>query len=440
MEEKSTRRVFLATIGAAGAVSLAGCSSIGGGGNDDAPASPGSETNAGNGGNSNGTDGDSSNGGTDSGNKNDKVPGKSLSTFSVDEFKNEEWQTIEGSVKAGIGDAVHGGQSVELSPKDNDNKKLAVVRHDYRNRNRLDLSKQDLALAAKVKNPTDQPIKVRAVVRTAGENLTSMRQFPGNFNAWARFDLGYQDVVDGTALDKVVGIDVQFNRGGKDFTVLVDDLRLIPKASKGKVMIQLDDAHISQYENAFEILQDAGVPASVGVIPNSLRADDRISFDQLKEMANNGIEVNAHGAWDATDGDVNKQVEKENMQRSKSYVKELGFEAGAEHFVYPYGNMDSHTLKNAKEVFSSAYVQGGMPNNAKNPVNPQFISRVDGTAISGSRDIINAAEEYNQLAVIYFHEIGDYGSGTDISVDGFKEQIEFIKSKDVDVIVPSDLF
>ncbi|WP_330632876.1 polysaccharide deacetylase family protein [Halocatena halophila] len=436
MEEKSTRRVFLTTIGAAGAVSLAGCTSFGGG-SDDAPASPGSET-TGNGDNSNGTDGNSNGTGTDSDNKNKEVSGKSLSTFSVEEFKNEEWKTIEGSVKAGIGDAVHGGQSVELSPKNNANEKMAVVRHEYRNRNRLDLSKQDLALAAKVKNPTDQRIKVRAVIRTAGENLTSKRQFPANFNGWARFDLGYEDVVDGTALDKVVGIDIQFNRGGKDFTVLVDDLRLIPKANKGKVMIQLDDAHISQYENAFEILKDSGVPASVGVIPNSLRNDDRISFDQLKEMANNGIEVNTHGKWRAAE--VNKQVEKENMKQAKNYVKELGFKEGAEHFIYPYGQMDSHTLKNAKDVFSSAYVQGGMPNNAKNPVNPQFISRIDGTAISGSRDIINAAEAYNQLAVIYFHEVGDYDSGSAISANQFKEQIDFIKSKDMDVIVPSDLF
>jgi hypothetical protein len=66
------------------------------------------------------------------------------------------------------------------------------------------------------------------------------------------------------------------------------------------------------------------------------------------------------------------------------------------------------------------------------------ISRVMGKDVRGCKRVLNIAEDFNQMVVIQWHDIGD-GEGFETSIAEFEELLDHIEQKDMDVITPSQL-
>ncbi|MHC9416870.1 polysaccharide deacetylase family protein, partial [Clostridium perfringens] len=62
----------------------------------------------------------------------------------------------------------------------------------------------------------------------------------------------------------------------------------IPEKS---VVITLDDGYKGNYEYAYPLLKEFKFTATIFVISNYVGAQDFMTADQLKEMSNNGIEI-----------------------------------------------------------------------------------------------------------------------------------------------------
>lgn len=429
MGKESTRRVFLTTLGAAGAVSLAGCSSIPGGGGGDEPADP------------NGTDNSTDNS-TDTGTDNGGNGGGGAPGESVDNFSNiEELQINAGKVSTTTDDVFQGDQSVVLEPKGDGESVVKFTKTFYPDN--LDLTKHDLSLAAKIKKPDlgaqDGRIKLAAnIIAPAQSSMTTaIRQFPRELGDWVRFDLGYTDKNGNPEMGNVSDIEIQIGprQDGKKFKVLIDDLRKVPKGNKGKVMLQFDDGFITTYENAFPMLKEKGWTGSAAIIPNAVGADNYVTEQMMREMSDAGWDMIAHYGQPLTG--MSPEDQKQELQQAKQYLDVKGFGKGANHFAVPNHRLNKAALDNISNLFETAYLQGGGPSNAKLPSNPHFISRVNGASIRGSRRIINMAAEFNQLAVLYFHEIGD-GDGW-LPKQDFQKILDHIEKKEVDVITPTQL-
>lgn len=429
MGKESTRRAFLTTIGATGVVSLAGCSSLPGGGGGDEPADPdGTATDTATG---TATDNGGGNGGG--------APGESVVDFS----NVDEWQPNAGKLSTTTDDVFQGDQSVVLEPQ-GDESVVKITKSffsDSGGESALDLSKHDLSLAAKIKKPDlklqdgRMKVAVNVIAPAQSSMTTAIRQFPRELDGWVRFDLGYTDKEGNPELGNVTNIEIQVGprQDGKQFQVLVDDLRKIPKGNKGKVMLQFDDGFITTYENAFPMLKERGWKGSAAIIPNSVGADNYVTEQMMREMADQGWDMITHYGQPLTE--MSPEQQKQNLQQAKQYLKVKGFKGGANHFAVPNHRLNNAALKNIDELFETAYLQGGGPSNAKSPSNPAFISRVNGASIRGSRRIIDMAAEFNQLAVLYFHEIGD-GDGW-LPKQDFQKILDHIEEKEVDVITPT---
>ncbi len=430
MGKESTRRVFLTTLGAAGAVSLAGCSSIPGTGGGDEPADPdGTDTP------SNSTSTSTDNGG--GGNGGNNAPGKSVDDFSNVDSTDEGWQINEGKLSTTTDDVFQGDQSVVLEPQQNANEPVVKITKNFYPDNQ-DLTKHDLSLAAKVKKPKNQRLRIRAEIITLAESamLTSIRQIPRDLDGWVRFDLGYTDKNGNPEMGNVTEMNIQIKPANqKPFEVLIDDLRKVPKGNKGKVMLQFDDGHISAYENAFPILKQKGWSGSAAIIPDAVGADNYVKQQMMREMADAGWDMIAHYGQNLTE--MKPEEQKQALQEVKQYLDVKGFKDGVNHFAVPYHQVNKAALDNISELFETAYLQGGCPNNAKLPSNPAFISRVNGESIRGTRRIVNMAAEFNQLAVVYFHKIGD-GDGW-LPKQDFQKVLDHIEKKEIDVITPTQL-
>ncbi|WP_264554553.1 polysaccharide deacetylase family protein [Halocatena marina] len=429
MQRQSTRRRFLTTVGVVGTASLAGCSNITGGGSSSKQptASPQPTQTSSNETTSPGTDGNGSSNNNDS----------STRGTAVDDFEGDvssRWGISYGKYTVTKQDAFQGSQSLVLEPKKNAEKPVAKIFRSFYP-DALDLSKHDLSLAVKVNKPKDIKIAAEIIAPAESSMLTATRYIPLELDGWVRFDLGYTSKRGEPVMDNVSEVRLQIGPIDDQFQVLVDDLRTFPKPTKGKVMFQFDDGHISAYEEAYPILKENGWPGSVGVIPDAVNAQDRVTDQMMKEMGNANWDMIAHASELLPN--LKEQEQRRILQQAQQYLKIMGFKKGARHFVAPYNRVNEATLSLIDELFETGYLFGACPNNAQHPSNPSFISRVQGTDIRGTRRVLDIANEFNQLAVVSYHAIG---SGDDaLSVDAFEAIVDHVAQTDLDVITPSQL-
>ncbi len=418
MRPISTRRAFIATAGTVGITSIAGCSSIlggMGGDNNNKTTTPESNSKA---------ETKDAPGG----------PGKSVDTF---ENVKSNWGVSYGKLSTTKQDVYQGSQSLVLQSKKSAKKTVTKITRSFYPE-ALDLSSHNLSLAVKVKKPETVKIKAEIIAPADSSKLQSTRYIPKELDDWVRFDIGYTSKKGDPVMNNVAELNIQIGPtpNNKPFTVLIDDLRKVPAASKGKVMFQFDDGHISARDTVYPVFKEKGWSGTVGVIPDAVGADDRITEQHMREMGKNGWDMIGHASELLPKHSREKQ--RRILQRTKQYLEVKGFKKGANHFIAPYNRVNGTTLELFNELFDSAYLQGGAPNNAKQPSNPGFISRVNGEDIQGTQRIVNMANEFNQLAVIYFHRVGTEYDG--FSLDDFRKVADHVGSKEVDVVTPSQLF
>lgn len=432
MQRIPTRRTLLAALGAAGTVSFAGCSSLLG----DSDSSPSTSTSTkGNGSGSQTTSSTTTKNDTKTvGNRktNESTPGQSVDDFEGD--VGSRWGVSNGKYSVTKQDAFQGSQSLVLQPKKNAKQPVSKVFQSFYPKT-LDLSTHDLSIVAKVNKP--KAVKVSAEILAPGESsmLTATRYIPQELNGWVRFDLGYTGKTGKPAMDKVSQVNLQIGPLTKDknFQVLIDDLRKIPKPKKGKVMFQFDDGHISTYKKAYPVLKEKGWPGAVAVIPDSVNSNNRITDQMMREMGNAGWDMMGHAGELLPK--LPKQKQRRILQQANQNLKLKGFKKGARHFVAPYSRVDKTTLSLIDEIYETGFLYGACPNNAQHPSNPSFIARVQGPSVRGARQAIDVADVSNQLVVISYHALGDGNNAT--PMNRFEEIVNYVGKKDMDIITPS---
>jgi peptidoglycan/xylan/chitin deacetylase (PgdA/CDA1 family) len=448
MQDHSTRRTFITTLGIAGTVSVAGCSALPGGsdsptdGNASSPSTP------------------PPSGGTttsEAGTTPDTTPQQpSNSPFArgtvVDDFEGDvssRWQVDYGKYTVTRTDVYQGRQSLVLEPLKPSQRQKSVTRPYARisrfftgSNKALDLSQHDLTMAVKVEKPTNTPLDISANIHapTGSLSLTSTRQIPTAMDDWVRYDLGYTGTDGNPTLKKVLQVELIVATtpdAATDFRVMIDGLRKIPKPTKGKVMFHFDDGHVSAYEKAFPVLQEKGWPAACAVIPDAISSENRLTLKMMSEMQKNGWDMMSHPKAPPSTAlpGLPKQVQRRKIVSAHQKLAALGFKKGARHFVAPYNRVSGTTLDIVSDVHETGFLFGACPNNAKHPSNPYFLSRVQGGAVRETTDIIDMAAQFNQLTVISFHILGE--EGTPLSV--FKRIVNHVEQQNVDVITPSQL-
>ncbi|SEO76627.1 Peptidoglycan/xylan/chitin deacetylase, PgdA/CDA1 family [Halogranum amylolyticum] len=424
-KRNSTRRRFLASIGAVGVAGVAGCTGDPDGtapSNATATGTPTAQTTATT---------------TDEGTE---TPAQSNDpAFSrgelVEDFENYEearWGTIRGDVATDTNDVYAGSQSLHLRNKDGGAAGIYKAFPDG-----LDLSKHDLSLAVKLEKPASGKVAMEFIAPARSDMLTSKRFIPQELNGWVRIDLGYTGRKGDPDLSAVQELRLLvLSEEGTPIDFRVDDLRKIPKPDKGKVMFTFDDAVTSQYEVAFPMLQENGWAGGVAVIPDAINSQGNLTTGQMREMRDAGWDMMAHPQVPNPLPSYSEQKQREVIQQTYNYLDLKGFPKGARHFVAPYHRVDSTTLDIVSEFHDTGFMFGACPNNAQHPSSMLTMSRVMGRDPRGTRRVLNIAEEYNQMVSIAWHGIGD-GPDYETPMDDFENIVNHVAKKDMDVVTPS---
>ncbi len=133
------------------------------------------------------------------------------------------------------------------------------------------------------------------------------------------------------------------------------------------VAITIDDAYRSVYDNAFPLLRQRGIPATVFIGTEAVdqQRPGYMTWQQIREMAQHGIDFTNHGAdhHHLTERLVDESAEAWR-QRVVSEIKraqgrlddELGA-AGPRLFAYPYGEFDQALQQVVIEMGYTAFGQ-----------------------------------------------------------------------------------
>ena len=120
----------------------------------------------------------------------------------------------------------------------------------------------------------------------------------------------------------------------------------IPEKS---ILITFDDGYMDNYYNAFPILKDFNMVATVFCITSELDGSYYLSKDAIKEMSAYGIDIESHTVNHPhlNKMDYNKQLEQ--LTKSKKALEEItGKEINS--IAYPFGDFNDDSLKAAKDA------------------------------------------------------------------------------------------
>ncbi len=119
---------------------------------------------------------------------------------------------------------------------------------------------------------------------------------------------------------------------------------------KKAVVITLDDGRESQYVYALPLLKKYGYKATFFIFTNAIGREGYFTWDQLKEMRDEGMAIEAHTKTHLFLTRITSDAElREQIVDSKKIIEEkLGITV--KHFAFPFGLYDDRVIKEVKDA------------------------------------------------------------------------------------------
>ena len=147
-----------------------------------------------------------------------------------------------------------------------------------------------------------------------------------------------------------VRIRLKNNGTAAESTAIVYGITLNRVARKGSIVIELDDAFLSQYTEAYRYMRLKGVVGSIAVIAETVGkaagqkdAYDYCSLAQLKEMYESGWSMVTHGYLPHKTGLVTRDAIKADVAVNQAYVVSNFDPRGGQDYVLPAGQYSSQS-------------------------------------------------------------------------------------------------
>lgn len=310
------------------------------------------------------------------------------------------------------------------------------VRLRRRYPNGIDLSGKDLSIGVNLLRGKRGTLSVELHAPNASNTLVQSRYFSAS--DWMRIDLGPSKSTGSPDLSNIHEIRIGFHAAGRPITLALAAFRTTPKAKRGSVLFTFDDGRRTIYENAWPVLHQLELPATIGVIPWFVgKNSSRMTLNQLKTLQKAGWEMASHPHTPRENDpltSVSKHRRRTIIRRAKQWLLDHDFDRGANTLIWPMGKYEN-TLDLVGRYHHLAF-KGGTPFGTR-VTDPVLVPRVNGDDMKITKQSVDFAAKYNKTVAIMIHTIE--ANSKRISPSQFKRLAHYVANADVDVITPTQL-
>lgn len=119
----------------------------------------------------------------------------------------------------------------------------------------------------------------------------------------------------------------------------------LPKKS---ILLTFDDGYMDNYANAYPILKELNMTATIFVISSGIDDGYYLSSPQIKEMSDYGIDIESHTVNHVHLNTLSYQSQVDELTKSKSKLESITGKPVIS-IAYPFGDYTADTKKAAKE-------------------------------------------------------------------------------------------
>lgn len=343
------------------------------------------------------------------------------------------WEVLAGSLEPSTDRVYAGSQSAHLSA---DGDEGTVVRIPI---DTLDLTETTFSLAAYVETPGDlYSPQFNVAVPDLGHTLNFRTRYKIDEPGWLRYDLGINHLSD---LESSEEPSLTIAWYGEDVDWYIDDIRAAPVTEDPRVIIQFDDSLRSTYDTAYPIMQEYGIPATVFTITDRIGHSSSLTLDGMHEMQATGWEFGSHTTSHPHLAQLSLEEQREELEGSKQWLLDHGFEQGAGLFAYPFGSFTTETVDIVADYYHlGTHGQRGATN--RTITAPLSANRHPGDYKHRAIALLDLLADETiptDTVVLYYHDVVE-DHDTWIDPEGFRETMAHIDRNGISTMLTSDLW
>ncbi len=344
----------------------------------------------------------------------------------------EEWELLDGSLELSSEHVYRGSHSVHLTSADGGRSAVRIPLDGF------DLTETGFSLAMYIDAPGDHYSPMFDVnAPECGRMLHFRTRHKIDEPGWLRHDLGINHT---SALETSEEAYMTISWAGADVDWYLDDVRTVAVDEEPRLFVQFDDSLRSTYETAFPIMRQYDIPATVYTVTGRIGNSGSLTLDQMDELQEAGWEFASHTHTHQHTGDLPLDEQRAELEDSKRWLLDHGFEDAASMLAYPFGSFTTETIDIATDYYDFA-THGQRGATHRKISAPLSVNRHSGDNPERSMALIDILLDDRMPAdtlVLYYHDIVE-DHDVWIDPDAFRETVAYIDERGANCRPTSEL-